>query len=64
NELFRWVSEQESEPYSFLFEAQVPAYLQYDWSGDGDFDENPQAEGTFGIYRGRDRQIYWREVGW
>ncbi|MBE92893.1 MAG: Type II secretory pathway component [Idiomarina sp.] len=64
NELFRWVSEQESEPYSFLFEAQVPAYLQYDWSGDGDFDENPQAEGTFGIYRGSDRQIYWREVGW
>ena len=64
NELFRWVSEQESEPYSFLFEAQVPAYLQYDWSGDGDFDETPQAEGTFGIYRGRDRQIYWREVGW
>jgi MSHA biogenesis protein MshQ len=64
NELFRWVSEQESEPYSFLLEAQVPAYLQYDWSGDGNFDENPQAEGTFGIYRGRDRQIYWREVGW
>ncbi|WP_353956986.1 DUF6701 domain-containing protein [uncultured Idiomarina sp.] len=33
-------------------------------SGDGSFDENPQAEGTFGIYRGRDRQIYWRELGW
>lgn len=64
NELFRWVSSGDDEPYSFGFEVEVPAYLQYDWSGNGAYDDNPQAEGTFGIYRGRDRQIYWRELGW
>ncbi|RXS43180.1 Type II secretory pathway component [Idiomarina sp. 29L] len=64
NELFRWVSSGDDEPYSFGFEVEVPAYLQYDWSGNGAYDDKPQAEGTFGIYRGRDRQIYWRELGW
>lgn len=63
NELLRWTSSAESEPYSFIFELEVPSYLKYDWSADGTFDESPQAEGTFGIYRGRDRQIYWQEVG-
>ena len=64
NELFRWVSSGTDEPYSFGFEVEVPAYLQYDWAGNSVYDDNPQAEGTFGIYRGRDRQIYWRELGW
>ncbi|SDF64197.1 DUF6701 domain-containing protein [Idiomarina zobellii] len=63
NQLFRWVSSGAEDPYSFIFELDTD-YLKYDWSGDGSFDENPQAEGTFGIYRGRDRQIYWRELGW
>ncbi|MDV6315951.1 DUF6701 domain-containing protein [Idiomarina sp. HP20-50] len=63
-QLLRWTSSAENAPYSFIFELEVPSYLKYDWSADGTFDENPQAEGTFGIYRGRDRQIYWREVGW
>ena len=64
NELFRWVSSGTDEPYSFGFEVEIPAYLQYDWTGNSVYDDNPQAEGTFGIYRGRDRQIYWRELGW
>jgi MSHA biogenesis protein MshQ len=64
NELFRWVPSGTDEPYSFGFEVEVPAYLQYDWAGNSVYDDNPQAEGTFGIYRGRDRQIYWRELGW
>ncbi|WP_290653864.1 polymer-forming cytoskeletal protein [Idiomarina sp.] len=37
-------------------------YLQYDWNEDGSYDDNPTASGTFGIYRGSDRQIYWQEV--
>lgn len=51
----------------FTFELGVPPYLQYEWDDDEDEEEytdNPTAEGTFGIYRGRDRQIYWQEVGW
>lgn len=39
-------------------------YLQFDWDDDGSFDDNPEATGTFGIFRHSDRQIYWREVGW
>ena len=71
NQLLRWTSSGGDEPYSFIFELDVPDYLKYDWPyNDGevedgsDFTDNPQAEGTFGIYRGRDRQIYWRELGW
>ncbi|WP_404398319.1 DUF6701 domain-containing protein [Idiomarina loihiensis] len=52
----------------FTFELEVPPYLQYEWDDDESDDEqykdNPTAEGTFGIYRGSDRQIYWQEVGW
>nr|WP_300320207.1 DUF6701 domain-containing protein [Idiomarina sp.] len=71
NQLLRWTSSGGNEPYSFIFELDVPDYLKYDWPynddevEDGsDYTDNPQAEGTFGIYRGRDRQIYWRELGW
>lgn len=40
----------------------VPVWLQYDWNGDGTLD-NPSALATFGVYRGNDRIIYWKEVG-
>jgi len=39
----------------------VPLWLQGDWNQDG-FLGNPQATATFGVYRGNDRVIYWREV--
>ena len=64
DELLRWESELVDDPYSFTFELNVPSFLQYDWDGDSNYQDNPQAEGTFGIYRGRDRQIYWQEMGW
>jgi hypothetical protein len=44
-----------------------PAWLQYniddvDQGSDGNlFDDNPSATATFGIFRGDDRFIYWRE---
>ncbi|WP_336368429.1 DUF6701 domain-containing protein [Marinobacter sp. C2H3] len=39
----------------------VDAWLQDDWDGNGTL-ENPSAIATFGVYRGNDRVIYWREV--
>ncbi len=42
-------------------------WLEYDWptSGTGDqtFDDDPTADATFGVFRGNDRIISWREVG-
>ena len=40
--------------------ASVDAWLRFDWNGDGTPDD-PAARATFGIYRGDDRIIYWRE---
>ncbi len=39
----------------------VPLWLQDDFDNNGSLDD-PQATATFGIYRGHDRVIYWREV--
>jgi predicted acyltransferase (DUF342 family) len=41
-----------------------PNYLNYDWDGDGfiDIDDFPEATITFGLFRGSDRIIQWREV--
>jgi len=41
----------------------VPSWLKYDWDDDGAFDDNPSAIATFGLFRGNDRIISWREVG-
>ena len=41
--------------------ATVPGYLQYDWDGIAG-DENPAGIATFGIFRGDDRIIFWREI--
>lgn len=40
------------------------AHLNYDWDGDGDIDNDdfPKALVTFGLFRGNDRMIHWREV--
>ena len=39
-------------------------HLNYDWDGDGDIDanDNPSANLNFGIYRGNERTLHWREV--
>ena len=37
-------------------------WFTYDWDSDGSFDDDPSAVATFGIYRGNDRTIHWREV--
>ncbi len=37
-------------------------WLKYDWDADGVFDDSPSAIATFGVFRGNDRIIHWREV--
>ncbi|MEW6593266.1 MAG: DUF6701 domain-containing protein [Thermodesulfobacteriota bacterium] len=38
-------------------------WLLYEWDGAGnDFDENPFGRANFGLYRGNDRIINWREI--
>ncbi len=39
----------------------VPVWLQDDFNGDGTL-SSPEAAVTFGVYRGHDRIIYWREI--
>ena len=41
-----------------------PDYLNYDWNGDGfiNTDDFPEATVSFGLFRGNDRIIHWREV--
>jgi MSHA biogenesis protein MshQ len=39
----------------------LPVWQQFDWDGDGML-QSPSAIATFGVYRGNDRIIYWREV--
>jgi hypothetical protein len=49
------------------FQYTAPSWLQYDWQNsdnnfDGPYTDNPSAVATFGVFRGNDRVIYWREV--
>jgi len=36
-------------------------WLEYDWKNDGNYTD-PSATATFGVFRGNDRIIYWREI--
>lgn len=38
------------------------SWLRYDWNGNGTHDNCPTARATFGIYKGNEKQIYFREV--
>ena len=49
------------------FSYTAPTWLQFDWKNEdggfnGPYDDNPSANATFGLYRGNDRIISWREV--
>ena len=37
-------------------------WLRFDWGNTGSYDQDPSAIATFGLYRGNDRIISWREV--
>jgi hypothetical protein len=55
-----WSAPIEQRYGKFRFPYASPTWLQYDWNGSGF--EDPQAEITFGQYRGHDKIIYWKEV--
>ncbi|MDO6426305.1 LamG domain-containing protein [Thalassotalea sp. 1_MG-2023] len=44
------------------FEYEVPEWLKYDWQDDGNNNDNPAALLNFGLFRGNDRIISWREI--
>ncbi len=37
-------------------------WLEYDWDGNGVYNDDPSSIITFGVYRGDDRTLHWREV--
>jgi hypothetical protein len=41
----------------------TPLWLKYNWSGGSTYTDNPSGIAAFGLYRGNDRIISWREVG-
>ncbi len=41
---------------------QAPNWLTFDWDSTTPGEEMPKGRATFGIYKGNDRQIYFREV--
>jgi len=43
------------------YDASLSDWLQYDWDNNS-IPSNPKANAVFGIFRGNDRIIYWREV--
>lgn len=48
---------------TLLYAITTDPWLQYEWDGlDNDYNENPAAQATFGLYRGNDRIINWREI--
>jgi MSHA biogenesis protein MshQ len=42
--------------------AAAQLWLRYDWDADGEFDNDPSARATFGIFEGNPVQIYMRQV--
>ena len=40
----------------------VPTYLEFDWDGDGNHDDDPTGKATFGIFDVNPRRIYIKEV--
>ncbi|HET7587397.1 MAG TPA: DUF6701 domain-containing protein, partial [Gammaproteobacteria bacterium] len=42
--------------------ANVPMWLQFDWNGDGAYDNDPSSRAAFGIYKGNPHRVYQREV--
>jgi hypothetical protein len=50
------------ETITNLVDSSGEPWLQYDWDGDGLFDNNPSALATFGIFNGDPVQIYIQQI--
>jgi len=40
---------------------KTPIWLQFDWNSDLNYNNNAAGIGAFGLFRGNDRIISWRE---
>ncbi|MHB1014551.1 MAG: DUF6701 domain-containing protein [Desulfurivibrionaceae bacterium] len=47
---------------TLLYTLTVDSWLQYEWIAPIDYKDNPTGRANFGIYRGNDRIINWREI--
>ena len=47
---------------SVTIDLAAPAWLQFDWDGDGNYVNDPSATATFGVFHGNDATIYRREL--
>ena len=47
---------------TLLYTLAVDPWLQYEWIAPIDYKDNPTGRANFGIYRGNDRIINWREI--
>lgn len=56
-----FIVDSNGEPGPLQFDLTVPAWLQVDSDGDGTWGESPSATATFGLFRGNDRFLFWRE---
>ncbi|WP_016954612.1 DUF6701 domain-containing protein [Catenovulum agarivorans] len=61
---FLFAAPGEGNQGSLALQATLSSYpfLQYDWDQDGNLDTNITTELVWGIYRGNDRIIHWREI--
>ena len=50
------------ETITALVDSSGEPWLQYDWDQDGQFDDNPFALATFGIFEGDPVQIYIQQI--
>lgn len=67
NETFSLASPGLNNTGVLMYTLTVDSWLQFDWDnddglGDGPYNDNPSATAIFGIYRGNDRIINWREI--
>ncbi len=58
-----WSAPINSHVGTINFTYNIESWLEYDWQGTGS-NSDPQGNITFGLYRGHDKIIYWKEINY